>query len=85
MYPTCCGIDVHKKTIVASIAKLQPDGTVTHEVKDYPVFNEDLLQLRDWLLSNDCKDVLMESTGKYWIPLFNILEPHVHVQLTHPK
>ena len=85
MYPICCGIDVHKKIIVASIAKLQPDGTVIHEVKDFPVFNEDLHQLRDWLLSNNCYDVLMESTGKYWIPLFNILEPHVHVQLTHPK
>jgi transposase len=85
VYPICCGVDVHKKIIVASIAKLQPDGTVTHDIQTYPVFNEDLLRLRDWLLSNNCHDVLMESTGKYWIPLFNILEPHVHVQLTHPK
>ena len=85
MYPICCGIDVHKKIIVASIAKLQPDGTVTHDVQTFPVFNEDLNRLRDWLLSNDCHDVLMESTGKYWIPLFNLLEAHVHVQLTHPK
>ena len=85
MYPICCGIDVHKKIIVASIAKLQRDGTVTHDVQTFPVFNEDLIRLRDWLLSNNCHDVLMESTGKYWIPLFNLLEPHVHVQLTHPK
>jgi len=85
VYPICCGIDVHKKIIVASIAKLQPDGTVTHDVQTFPVFSEDLIRLRDWLLSNNCHDVLMESTGKYWIPLFNILEPHVHVQLTHPK
>jgi transposase len=85
VYPICCGIDVHKKIITASIAKLQPDGTVTHDIQEYPVFNEDLIRLRDWLLSNDCHEVLMESTGKYWIPLFNILESHVHVQLTHPK
>jgi transposase len=85
VYPICCGIDVHKKIIIASIAKLQPDGTVTHDVQTFHVFNTDLMKLRDWLLSNDCHDVLMESTGKYWIPLFNILEPHVRVQLTHPK
>jgi transposase len=85
VYPICCGIDVHKKIIVASIAKLQPDGTVTHDVQTFPVYNADLIRLRNWLLSNDCHDVLMESTGKYWIPLFNILEPHVQVQLTHPK
>ena len=85
VYPICCGIDVHKKIIVTSIAKLRPDGTVTHDVQTFPVFNEDLIRLRDWLLSNDCHDVLMESTGKYWIPLFNILEPHARVQLTHPK
>jgi transposase len=85
VYPICCGIDVHKKVIVASIAKLQSDGTVTHDVQTFPVFNEDLIRLRDWLLTNGCHDVLMESTGKYWIPLFNILEPHVRVQLTHPK
>ena len=85
VYPICCGIDVHKKIIVASIAKLQPDGTVTHDVQSFPTFSEDLIRLRDWLLSNDCHDVLMESTGKYWIPLFNILESHVRVQLTHPK
>ena len=85
VYPICCGIDVHKKIIVACIAKLQPDGTVTHDIQTFPVFNEDLIRLRDWLLSNDCYDVLMESTGKYWIPLFNILEPLVRVQLTHPK
>ena len=85
VYPICCGINVHKKVIVACIAKLQPDDSVTHEVKSFPVFNEDLVQLRDWLLSDNCTDVLMESTGKYWIPLYNVLEQHVHVQLTHPK
>jgi transposase len=85
VYPICCGIDVHKKIIVASIAKLQPDGTVTHDVQTFPVFNEDLIRLRDWLLTNNCHDVLMESTGKYWIPLLNVLEPYVRVQLTHPK
>lgn len=41
--------------------------------------------MRDWLLSYNCQDVCMESTGKYWIPIFNILEPHMHVILTHPK
>jgi len=45
----------------------------------------DLRKLADWLASNNCKDACMESTGKYWIPVFNILEKTCNVCLTHPK
>jgi len=41
--------------------------------------------LRDWLAAHDCKDVCMESTGKYWFPVHNILEKSCRVVVSHPK
>jgi transposase len=76
---------VHKKLIVACIAKLQTDGSVKHDIRKFPVFFEDLIQMREWLLANDCHHVLMESTGKYWVPLLNVFKGHLQVYLTHPK
>ncbi|HKM34196.1 MAG TPA: IS110 family transposase [Lachnospiraceae bacterium] len=86
VYPICCGLDVHKKNVVASIAVTDP---VTFEakytVKSFSTMNSDIVNLHNWLKSNHCNDVCMESTGKYWIPIFNILEKDMHVVLTHPK
>lgn len=86
IHPICCGLDVHKKTVVASIAITDP---VTFEakytIKSFSTMNSDITDLHDWLKSHNCNDVCMESTGKYWIPIFNILEQDMHVVLTHPK
>jgi transposase len=86
IYPICCGLDVHKKSVVASIA-ITDSITLeaTYIVKSFSTMNSDILYLHDWLLAHNCKDVCMESTGKYWIPIFNILEKDMHVVLTHPK
>lgn len=84
-YPVCCGMDVHKNSIVATIATTGKDNITTYSVKTVSTMNADLLLLRDWLLENDCHDVCMESTGKYWHPVFNVLEDHAHVIVTHPK
>jgi len=82
----CCGIDVHKKRIFAAIAFLMPDSSIRYEERDFATFNDELQQMCDWLLSHGCKDALMESTGKYWIPVFNILEKNsIRASLTHPK
>lgn len=85
VYPVCCGVDVHKRTIVATIATTDKNNITSYSVKSFSTLNKDLYAFRDWLLENDCRHVCMESTGKYWIPIFNILEDHVHVILTHPK
>jgi transposase len=85
IYPVCCGVDVHKRTIVATIATTDKNNITSHSAKTFSTLNPDLIEFRDWLLENNCHDVCMESTGKYWIPIFNILEDHVHVVLTHPK
>ncbi|WP_309294789.1 IS110 family transposase [Desulfotruncus alcoholivorax] len=41
--------------------------------------------LRDWLKQHSCREVCMESTGKYWIPVFNILETECNVCVANPK
>lgn len=84
--PKCAGLDVHKKSVVAAVCTSDPITlTASYNTKTFKTSNSDIAALRDWLLAQDCHDVCMESTGKYWIPIFNILEPHMHVILTHPK
>ena len=79
------GIDVHKKTIVVTIAKTNEHDITDYQTKSFNTFTEDLIKCRDWLISNDTFDVCMESTGKYWIPVFNILEEKCKCIITHPK
>jgi transposase len=69
VYKKCCGLDVHKKIIVACII----DGT-KKEVKTFGAMTEDILALVDWIKSTDCEAVAMESTGVYWKPIYNLLE-----------
>ncbi|MBQ3340214.1 MAG: transposase, partial [Atopobiaceae bacterium] len=85
VYPICCGLDVHKNVIVATIASTDGSGITDYEQRSFETLNTELFALRDWLLERNCLDVCMESTGKYWIPVFNVLEDHVNVVLTHPK
>lgn len=85
IYPVCCGIDVHKSFVVACIAATNENGVTTYKRHRFSTFTGDLRRLANWLLENDCRDVCMESTGKYWIPVCNILEPTCRVVLAHPK
>ena len=81
----CAGIDVHKKIIVVTIAKTNEQDITAYQTKSFNTFTEDLIRCRDWLVSNGTFDVCMESTGKYWIPVFNILEEKCKCIITHPK
>lgn len=82
----CCGMDVHKNSVVATIGITDKDTQITQYIQEtFSTLNTDLLRLKQWLIDHDCFDVCMESTGKYWIPVFNILEDTVKVHLTHPK
>ncbi len=87
VYPVCCGVDVHKSFLVATIIKtvsgsLEP----TYQRKRFSTFNSSLHRFADWLHENDCLDVCMESTGKYWVPVYNILEERgLRVVIANPK
>jgi len=84
VYPCCCGMDIHKRFIVACIAKTEA-GITSYQSKRFSTFTGDLRKLAAWLADNNCRDVCMESTGKYWIPVFNLLEQSCKVVLAHPK
>ncbi len=85
IYKNCAGIDVHKKNIVVRIAKTDEHDVTNYQLKTFSTFTDDLIKCRDWLVENDTLDVCMESTGKYWIPVYNILEEKCHCILSHPK
>lgn len=85
VYRNCAGIDVHLKTIVVTIAKTNEEDITEYKTRSFSTFTEDLIKCREWLVSNDTLDVCMESTGKYWIPVFNILEQKCRCIITHPK
>ena len=85
VYRICCGMDVHKSFVVACIASTNENGVTTYKSKRFSTFTGDLRRCAAWLAENNCKDVCMESTGKYWIPIYNILEPTCNIVLAHPK
>ena len=87
VFPTCCGVDVHKTFVVATIITTPADSLQPHyQKKRFSTFNSDLNRFADWLLEHNCLDVCMESTGKYWIPVFNILECRgIRAVIANPK
>jgi transposase len=84
VYPVCCGVDVHKTFLVATIITSQ--GITPHySKKRFSTFNNSILQFKQWLIVNNCYDVCMESTGKYWVPIHNLLEDTIRVTIANPK
>ena len=77
----CCGLDVHKDSIVACIlktSKLSEKSSrkeqIEKEIRSFDTFSDNLKELRNWLVANDCHHVAMESTGVYWMPVYDVLE-----------
>ena len=86
VYPVCCGVDVHKSFFIATIITTTSDIQPNYSRKRFSTFNNDILRFANWLSENNCNDVCMESTGKYWIPVFNILESkNINVTIANPK
>ena len=84
VYPICCGVDVHKTFFVATL--ITTEGIVPMYLKRrFSTFNNQILAFKAWLLENNCRDVCMESTGKYWVPVYNLLEDSVNVTIANPK
>jgi transposase len=73
LHRRCCGLDVHKETVVACL-RLVSDGKVTTEVRTFQTTTADLLRLSEWLAANECTHVAMEATGVYWKPVWHILD-----------
>lgn len=84
-YQTCCGVDVHKSFLVATIIKTSGGVEPDYQKKRFSTFNNSILEFKQWLLDNECHYVCMESTGKYWVPVFNLLEDEINVTIANPK
>lgn len=70
----CAGLDVHRDSVVACLLDGRSGGRPRREVRTFGTFRSELDQLRDWLASEGCTHVGMESTGVYWMPVYAALE-----------
>ena len=81
----CCGLDVHKTRIYACIGITDTHSRTEYYEANFSSFPKDLRKLSEWLHKYNCVDVCMESSGKYWIPVFNVLEETCKVTLAHTQ
>ena len=85
IYQKACGVDVHKSFIIAVICDSTTAQT-KYLKKRFSTFNNSLIEFRNWLINNGCDNVCMESTGKYYIPVYNALEGFIsNVVVANPK
>ncbi len=85
VHQCCCGLDVHKQTVVACLLRTDPAGRRSKELRTFGTMTDDLLALADWLRAADCAQVAMESTGVYWKPVYNLLEGQCAVMVVNAQ
>jgi transposase len=85
VHARCCGLDVHKETVVACLLVPGSDGRPTPEVRTFGTLTDELLALGDWLAEAGCTHVAMESTGVYWKPVWNLLEGQFDLLLANAQ
>ena len=73
---TCAmGLDIHRDVIVACLAKGELGTDPEIEIRSFSTLIPEMRKLRDWVLEAECRYVAMESTGIYWQPIYEMLEP----------
>jgi transposase len=85
VYERCCGLDVHKKVVVACLLVLAANGQRRKAIRTFGTMTQDVLALLDWLKEAGCTHVAFESTGVYWKPIFNLLEGQMNVLLVNAQ
>lgn len=85
VYTHCAGLDVHKKSVVATVLVSAGAGAGVKETRSFETYTADLLTLSDWLQSHAVTHVAMESTGEYWRPIYNILEGTFEILLVNAQ
>lgn len=84
-YERCCGIDIHKKLLVACLVTPDASGRRTKELRTFLTVTQDLLALRDWLSAAGCTHVAMEATGVYWKPVYRLLEGELELLVVNAQ
>jgi transposase len=86
VYRRCAGLDVHKKSICACVLISGPgEGQPEVDKRTFGTFTSDLVELKNWLTACGGTHVVMESTGVYWIPVWNVLEDGFDLLLVNPQ
>ncbi|OTO05331.1 hypothetical protein A5883_002323 [Enterococcus sp. 5B3_DIV0040] len=85
VYPNCCAIDVHKTFVIAVIEITDSEGVTQYKRHRFLTFTNGLKELKKWLEFYSCFHVCLELTGKYWIPIYNVLEDEMDICLAHLK
>ena len=85
VYERCCGLDIHKKVVVACLVTPGAGAKPMKEIRSFGTMTADLLELSDWLLAAGCTHVAMESTGVYWKPIYNLLEDQFNLLLVNAQ
>jgi transposase len=86
MKECCCGVDVHKSFIIAVIATLKGREVYFTKYTRFSTFTSGLREFKRWLEAHNCFEVCLESTGKYYIPVYRIISDETfHVDVVHPK
>ena len=85
VHPRCCGLDVHKQTVVACVLLAVPSGPPHREIRTFGTYTGELLKLADWLAEQGVTHVALESTGVYWKPIWNLLEDRFALLLVNPR
>jgi transposase len=85
VFPACCGIDVHQKSLVACVRIIESAGRVRKEVRTFATTTAALSELAVWLQTLAVTHVAIESTGVFWKPVWHILETSVTLLLVNPR
>ncbi len=85
LFKCCCGLDIHKKTIVACLLRIDEHGEFSQQVRTLGTTTEELLRLCDWLVEAGCEAAAMESTGVYWKPVYNVLEGQMELLVVNAQ
>jgi transposase len=85
VHPRCCGLDVHKQTVVACVLSSTGTGKSAKTVRTFRTLTDDLLALGDWLANEGVTHVALEATGSYWKPVWNLLEGRFELLLANAQ
>lgn len=85
VFASCCGLDVHKKSVVAHVRCYTPERGMQQHHQRFGTMTNDLWELASWLSELGVTQVAMESTGVYWKPVYNILHDQFDVWVVNAR
>jgi len=85
IHGVACGLDVHSAVVVACLPRSGPNAGPRYEERSFATTLTGLGELREWLVSSDCRMAGIEATGVYWMPVFAALDNHLPLVVGNPS